>query len=119
MILDNKTEEKPEINYPTKWGFKVIGKDKTKVQEAIKEIMGKKAHTCKFSNSTSKGNFHSYSAECTVDSQEERDNLYKAFGKHDDVHYVIQILLKKIVELGAYHKLKLAFMVVLLRLLVS
>ena len=89
MILDNKTQEKPEINYPTKWGFKVIGKDKDKVQEAVKEIMGEKEHTCKFSNSTTKGNFHSYSAECTVDSEEERDNLYKAFGKHDDVHYVI------------------------------
>ena len=89
MILDNKTQEKPEINYPAKWGFKVIGKDKTKVQQAVKEIMGEKEHTCKFSNSTTKGNYHSYSAECTVESEEERDNLYKAFGKHDDVHYVI------------------------------
>ncbi len=89
MILDKNTQDKPEINYPTKWGFKVIGKDKTKVEQAVKAIMGEKTHSCKFSNSTSKGNFHSYSAECTVESEEERDNLYKAFGKHDDVHYVI------------------------------
>jgi len=89
MILDKNTKEKPEINYPTKWGFKVIGKDKEKVEQAIKEIMGDKAHTCKFSNSSKGGKFTSFSAECTVESEEERDNLYKAFGKHDDVNYVI------------------------------
>ena len=89
MILDKNTQEKPEINYPTKWGFKVIGKDKEKVQQAIKDVMGEKSHSCKFSNSSKKGNFHSFAAECTVDSEEERDRLYKAFGKHDDVDYVL------------------------------
>jgi len=89
MILDSKTQEKPEINYPTKWGFKVIGKDKEKVEQAIKDVMGEKEHSCKFSNSSKKGNFHSYSAECQVESEEERDKLYKIFGEHDDVDYVL------------------------------
>jgi len=89
MILDKNTRTKPEINYPAKWGFKVIGKDKEKIELAIKEIMGDKAHSCKFSNTSKNGKFNSFSAECIVDSQEERDALYKAFGKHDDVDYVI------------------------------
>jgi len=89
MLLDKNTKEKPEINYPTKWGFKVIGKDKVKVEQAIKDVMGDKAHICKFSNTSKKGTFHSYSAECTVDSQEERDALYQKFKEHGDVDYTI------------------------------
>ena len=89
MLLDKNTKEKPKINYPTKWGFKVIGKDKEKIQQAIKDIMGSKSHSCKFSNSSKKGNFHSYSAECIVNNQKERDKLYKAFGEHNDIDYVL------------------------------
>jgi len=89
MILDKNTQEKPEIIYPTKWGFKVIGKDKDKVEKAIKDILSSKAHSCKFSNSSKGGKFSSFSAECTVDSEEERNALYKAFGEHADVNYVM------------------------------
>jgi len=89
MILDKNTQDKPEINYPTKWGFKVIGKDKIKVEQAIKDIMGDKSHSCNFSNTSKNGKFSSFSAECTVDSKEERDAIYKAFGEHDDIDYVI------------------------------
>jgi len=89
MILDKNTQEKPEIIYPTKWGFKIIGKDKDKVEKAIKEILGEKEHSCKFSNTSKNGKFSSFSAECIVDSEEERDALYKLFGEHDDVNYTI------------------------------
>jgi putative lipoic acid-binding regulatory protein len=89
MILDKNTKNKPDITYPTKWGFKVIGKDKDRVQKAVKEILGNKKHSCKFSNVSKNGKFTSFSAECVVDSQEERDALYKLFGEHEDVDYTI------------------------------
>jgi len=89
MILDKNTQEKPEINYPTKWGFKVVGKEKEKIEQAIKEVMGDKAHSCQFSKVSKNGKFSSYNAECTVDSQEERDALYKAFGDHTDIDFVL------------------------------
>ena len=28
MILDDKTQDKPKIDYPCEWGFKIIGRDK-------------------------------------------------------------------------------------------
>jgi len=89
MILDKNTKEKPEINYPTKWGFKIIGKDKEKIEDAIKEIFKDKEHSCTFSNVSKNGKFNSYNAECVVDSQEDRDALYKALNSHDDINYVI------------------------------
>ena len=89
MILDKNTKEKPKITYPTKWDFKIIGKDKNKIQKAIKEVFGDKEHNCTFSKTTKKGTFSSFNANCIVNSQEERDALYKAFNNHNDINYVI------------------------------
>jgi len=89
VILDENNQEKPEISYPTNWGFKIIGKDKEKLLACIKEIMGDKAHLCHPGNSSSKGTFHTYNASCEVESEEERNRIFKAFGDHDDVKMVI------------------------------
>ena len=89
---DNQTHEKPEINYPTQWGFKIIGRDKEKLLACIKEIMeqeGDKVHECRLGNSSKTGKFHTYNASCTVDSEEERNRIFKYFSDHDDVEMVI------------------------------
>ena len=89
MVLDNNTPEKPEINYPTNWGFKLIGRDKEKLKACIKEVMGDKAHLCSSGNASRTGKFHSYNTSCTVESEAERDRIFKSFQDHDDVEMVI------------------------------
>jgi putative lipoic acid-binding regulatory protein len=89
VILDDKTQEKPTIEYPTQWGFKIIGRDKEALHKAIKEVMGDKEHLCHPGNSSKTGKFHTYNATCTVDTEAERDRLFKAFSDHDDVEMVI------------------------------
>jgi len=89
VILDDKTVEKPKIEYPTNWGFKIIGRDKEKLKACIKEVMGGKEHLCSIGNASKTGKFHSYNASCIVESQEERDRLFKCFQDHDDVKMVI------------------------------
>jgi putative lipoic acid-binding regulatory protein len=89
VILDDKTTEKPQIEYPTRWGFKLVGKNKEALHACIKEVMGEKEHLCSTGNVSKNGKFHSYNASCTVESQEERDRLFKCFQEHDDVKMVI------------------------------
>lgn len=84
--------ERPEINYPTNWGFKLIGRDKEALLKCIKEIMkevGGKEHLCSLGNASKTGKFHSYNASCTVDTEEERNKIFKYFEDHDDVDMVI------------------------------
>lgn len=91
-ILDGDMPEKPEINYPTKWGFKLIGRNKEALLKCIKEIMkktGEKEHLCSLGNASKTGKFHSYNASCTVDTEEERNKIFKYFSDHDDVEMVI------------------------------
>lgn len=89
MILDGNTPEKPKIEYPTNWGFKVIGRNKEALVACIKEVMGDKEHLCSLGNTSKTGKFTTYNASCVVDSQEERDRLFKCFQDHSDVEMVI------------------------------
>jgi len=89
VILDGNSCEKPEINYPCQWGYKVIGTDKTKLEAAIFDIVGTRAYATKGGNSSSKGKFHSISMECRVESEKDRNTIFKAFQDHDDVKMVI------------------------------
>jgi putative lipoic acid-binding regulatory protein len=88
-ILDDNTQDKPKIDYPISWGFKIIGKDKNELLSCIKEIMGNKKHLCHIGNSSSGGKFHTYNANCEVESEEERNKIFKAFSDHDAVKMVI------------------------------
>jgi len=89
VILDGNSCEKPEINYPCEWGYKVIGTDKIALQACIFDIVGERAYSSKGGNSSSKGKFHSLNMTCRVESQEDRDAIFKAFSDHPDVKMVI------------------------------
>ena len=89
VILDDKTQEKPNIEYPTHWGFKLIGRDKDALLACIKEAMGEKEHLCSLGNPSRTGKFHSYNASCNVETEEERNKIFKYFEEHKDVNMVI------------------------------
>jgi len=89
MILDGNSCEKPEIEYPCEWGYKIIGTDKRALQAAIFDIVGERAYHTKGGNTSSKGKFHSLTMSCKVESQLDRDAIFKAFSDHKDVKMVI------------------------------
>jgi len=89
MILDDKTQERPDIEYPTNWGFKLIGRDKEALLACIKEAMGEKEHLCSLGNTSKTGKFTTYNASCSVESEEERNKIFKYFETHDDVEMVM------------------------------
>ena len=92
LILDETCKTRPDIEYPTNWGFKLIGRDKDKLLACIKEIMkdvGDKEHLCSLGNSSKTGKFHTYNTSCIVDTEEERNKIFKYFEDHDDVDMVI------------------------------
>ena len=89
MLLDANSCEKPNIEYPCEWGYKIIGTDNNKLEAVIFEVMGSRSYKNKGRNSSSKGKFHALSTACQVESQEDRDTLFKAFQDHKDVKMVI------------------------------
>ncbi len=89
VILDDKTQERPQIEYPTNWGFKLIGRDKEALLACIKEAMGEKEHLCSLGNTSKTGKFTTYNASCEVDTEEERNRIFKYFEDCDVVEMVM------------------------------
>jgi putative lipoic acid-binding regulatory protein len=89
VILDGNSCEKPEIAYPCEWGYKIIGTDKIKLEAVVSDVLGTRAYKTKGGNTSNKGKFHSLSMSCQVESQDDRDSIFKEFQDHDDVKMVI------------------------------
>lgn len=89
MILDDNIPDKPQIDYPCEWGYKIIGRDKIKLLDCIHQIMAHRAFRYTHGNSSAKGTFHTLNAKCIVFSQEERDAIFELFTKHEAVKMVI------------------------------
>jgi len=89
VIFDDKTPDKPQIDYPTQWGFKLIGRDQEALRQAIRDVMGDREHLCHLGHSSRTGKFHTWNATCTVEHEADRDALFKAFADHDAVEMVI------------------------------
>ena len=92
LILDNECKTRPDIDYPTTWNYKLIGRDLDKLVACVKVIMKEtndKKHTCTQGNTSRTGKFHSYNTSCIVDNEEERNTIFKYFEEHDAVDMVI------------------------------
>ena len=89
MLLDENSNEKPKIDYPCEWGYKIIGTNREELEAVICKVMGCRSYKQKGGNSSSKGKFHSLSTSCKVESEEDRDAIFKAFQEHKDVKMVI------------------------------
>jgi putative lipoic acid-binding regulatory protein len=88
--MEKKMEnQEAKLTYPREWEFTLLGKDKGEIEEAIKEVLKDKEHTFKFSNVSKSGKFNSYRAKCRVETEEERDELYKNFWNHKSISYII------------------------------
>ena len=89
MILDGNSCEKPEINYPCEWGYKIIGTSDSRLEACVFEIIGSREYTIGKGKSSSKGKFYALTATCEVASEEDRNAIFKAFQDHCDVKMVI------------------------------
>lgn len=91
MILrnDRNTPEKPEIDYPCSWAYKVIGEDCTLLKEVILQACAPHTPTIQHSQSSRKGKYHSLQAELTVPSEEVRLAIYRRLQAEPAVKIVL------------------------------
>jgi len=58
-------------------------------QACIFDIVGERAYKTKGGNSSSKGKFHSINMTCKVETELDRNTIFKAFSDHKEVKMVI------------------------------
>ena len=68
--------EKPVIEYPCKWSFRVIGSDESLMRKAIKTTMDDSAYSLMVSNASKTGKYVSLNLETVVHNEGHRNQIY-------------------------------------------
>jgi uncharacterized protein len=78
----------PEIDYPCRWPYKVIGRDEQLMRRAVAAVVGSLEHSLELSNVSRAGRYRSLLLTVAVASDEERRRIGQALHAHCDVHMV-------------------------------
>ena len=86
MDLENR---KPEINYPTKWEYKIIGSNVDEMVNAVENIVVGLEYDLTPSNISKKGKYFSLNVLVLVPSEIIRDKIFQELTKHPSIKFVV------------------------------
>lgn len=86
MDLENK---KPEINYPTKWEYKIIGTDVDEMISVVESIVKDLDYEITPSNISLKAKYFSLNVSVVVPSEIIRDKIFQSLTDHPVIKFVI------------------------------
>jgi uncharacterized protein len=82
-------KEKPDINYPCSWVYKIIGTDMGALKKAIATVIGTRDILITPSNTSSGGKYTSLNVEVVVSDDETRLKYYQHLKNHAAVKVVM------------------------------
>ena len=68
--------QKPEIQYPCEWSYKVIGSDRERITDTISVVLKGFAYHCVESRKSRTGKYMSFHVSLRVQSEEERNKIF-------------------------------------------
>jgi len=81
--------ERPDIEYPCTWSYKVIGENCSLLKDVIVSACSPAEVKISHSQTSSKGKYHSLNAELTVTSEEVRLSIYETLKNDPAVKFVL------------------------------
>jgi len=88
-MMNDPNERKPAIDYPTKWGYKVIGTDVDKLLKAVEEATPGLKYEVTPSNVSKSEKYYSLNVIVIVPSEVVRDLVFQKLSDHRDIKMVI------------------------------
>jgi hypothetical protein len=82
-------DDKPDIDYPVSWSYKVVGSDEERVRVAIVGIVGALEHTLEPSNKSRTGKYVSLALVVVVSDEAQRLRIGQELHLHADVKFVL------------------------------
>jgi uncharacterized protein len=85
----NDITEKPKIDFPCEWSYKIFGTDKNKLENAISEVLKQNPYQIVKATKSSKGNYISLTIKLIIKNQSELDDFYHKFSAQKDIKIVL------------------------------
>jgi len=88
-LNDKLAGKKLELEYPCSWCYKVIASEQETLQNAIKDVIEQREHKLTKSNTSKSGKFISMNLDMLVHNEDDRQFIYDALKKHQDIKMVL------------------------------
>jgi putative lipoic acid-binding regulatory protein len=88
-MVFNPENKKPQIDYPCKWPYKIIGDSVEEMISAVEEVVADLKYDLTPSNISRKGNYFSLNIAVNVPSETVRDLIFQNLTKHPAIKYVM------------------------------
>ena len=88
MIIDSNSN-RPEIEYPTKWQYKVIGTKLDEMISAAEQAAGNLEYDITPSNISKDSKYYSVNLTVVVTSEAVRDLIYQKLNSNDHIKVVL------------------------------
>lgn len=89
MVNIDDIEQKLELLYPCDWRYKVIGEERAKLEQAIREVILEREHRLEHSNASRSGKYVSLNLDLLVHNDDDRQFIYEALKAHQHVTMVL------------------------------
>lgn len=89
MVNINDIEQKLQLDYPCNWSYKVVGEEREKLENAIREVVLEREHSISHSNTSSGGKYISLNLELLVHNEDDRQFIYEALKAHQHIRMVL------------------------------
>ncbi|MCH2135167.1 MAG: DUF493 domain-containing protein [Phycisphaerales bacterium] len=81
--------QRPTIEYPCEWQFRVIGEQDEAIRAVIAEVFGDREHTVKAGNVSSSGRWRSIEVSAQVQDEADRDAKFQQLSEAEAVRAVV------------------------------
>ncbi len=81
--------DKPKIEYPCNWTFKIIGKDEKLLRKAAVSTLQKRNHTIRNSNTSSGGKYTSLNLVVNVKDETDRDEIFNQLQNNPTIKLIL------------------------------
>jgi putative lipoic acid-binding regulatory protein len=78
-----------KLNYPCKWRYKIIIREQKDIVRIMKEILNRREHNIQPSKKSNGGKFKSFTLDILVNSEDDRQELYKLLTIHEHIKMVV------------------------------
>lgn len=81
--------EKPHIDYPCEWEFRIIGADAAAMEAAVAHVLGDEAYSLTPSKQSPEGRWCSLKLEMRVLNEPHRNQVHRLLREHPAVRMVL------------------------------
>jgi len=91
--MDDSPEDfdgrRAEIDYPTRWEYRLIGADEARLRAVVAAVVGQAEYRVAGARPSRSGKWISLAVEVLVIDEAQRDALFEELSAHEDVRYLL------------------------------